>query len=76
MNILLLSSPYISLIGEDSEKTRIYYDVAELAGGDMGVRCAVRIVNTAHNLRQRILRSRIHINILEMAVRVMSQQMH
>ena len=46
---LVVSSPYISLIGEDSEKTRIYYDVAELAGGDMGVRCAVRIVNTAHN---------------------------
>ena len=46
---LVVSSPYISLIGEDSEKTRIYYDVNELAGGDMGVRCAVRIVNTAHN---------------------------
>ena len=46
---LVVSSPYISLIGEDSEKTRIYYDVAEFAGGDMGVRCAVRIVNTAHN---------------------------
>ena len=46
---LVVSSPYISLIGEDSEKTRIYYDVAELAGGDMGVRCAVRIVSTAHN---------------------------
>ena len=46
---LVVSSPYISLIGEDSEKTRIYYDVKELAGGDMAKRCAVRIESTAHN---------------------------
>ena len=46
---LVVSSPYISLIGEDSEKTRIYYDVKELAGGDMDKRCAVRIESTAHN---------------------------
>ena len=46
---LVVSSPYISLIGEDSEKTRIYYDVNELAGGDMDKRCAVRIESTAHN---------------------------
>ncbi len=44
---LVVSSPYITLIGEDSEKTRIYYDVKELAGGDMKVRCAVRIDSTA-----------------------------
>ena len=29
---LVVKSPYITLIGEDSEKTRIYYDVKELAG--------------------------------------------
>ena len=46
---LVVSSPYISLIGEDSEKIRIYYDVKELAGGDMDKRCAVRIESTAHN---------------------------
>ena len=46
---LVVSSPYISLIGEDSEKTRVYYDVKELAGGDMDKRCAVRIESTAHN---------------------------
>ena len=46
---LVVSSPYISLIGEDSEKTRIYYDVNELVGGDMDKRCAVRIESTAHN---------------------------
>ena len=44
---LVVKSPYITLIGEDSEKTRIYYDVKELAGGDMSLRCAVRIDKTA-----------------------------
>ena len=44
---LAVKSPYITLIGEDSEKTRIYYDVKELAGGDMSLRCAVRIDKTA-----------------------------
>lgn len=44
---LVVKSPYITLIGEDSEKTRIYYDVKELAGGDMKLRCAVRIDSTA-----------------------------
>ena len=44
---LVVKSPYITLIGEDSEKTRIYYDVKELAGGNMSLRCAVRIDKTA-----------------------------
>ena len=44
---LVVKSPYITLIGEDSEKTRIYYDVKELAGDDMSLRCAVRIDKTA-----------------------------
>ena len=40
---LIVSSPYITLIGEDSEKTRIFYDTKEWVGGDMGLRCAVKI---------------------------------
>ena len=44
---LIVSSPYITLIGEDSEKTRIFYDTKEWVGGDMGLRCAVKINATA-----------------------------
>ncbi len=44
---LVVTSPYITLIGEDSEKTRIYYDTKEWVGGDMSLRCAVRIDKTA-----------------------------
>ena len=44
---LIVSSPYITLIGEDSEKTRIFYDTKQWVGGDMGLRCAVKINATA-----------------------------
>ena len=42
-----MTSPYITLIGEDSEKTRIYYDTKEWVGGDMSQRCAVSIGKAA-----------------------------
>ena len=44
---IVVASPYITLIGEDSEKTRIYYDTKEWKGGDMSLRCAVKIDKTA-----------------------------
>ena len=44
---LSVTSPYITLIGEDSEKTRIYYDTKEWVGGDMSQRCAVSIGKAA-----------------------------
>ena len=44
---IVVKSPYITLIGEDSEKTRIYYDTKEWKGGDMTLRCAVKIDKTA-----------------------------
>lgn len=44
---LVVKSPYITLIGEDSEKTRIYYDTKEWVGGDMKLRCAVWIDSAA-----------------------------
>lgn len=44
---LVVKSPYITLIGEDSEKTRIYYDTKEWVGGDMKLRCAVLIDSAA-----------------------------
>ena len=43
---LEVKSPYITLIGEDSEKTRIFYDTKEWVGGDMKSRCAV-LINSA-----------------------------
>jgi len=49
---LVVSSPYISLIGEDRENTRIHCYPGSLgsayeAGGDMDKRCAVRIMESA-----------------------------
>lgn len=46
---LVVDRPYISLIGEDSEMTRIhFYDPTESpAGGDMATRCAVYIKEAA-----------------------------
>lgn len=44
---LTVTSPYITLIGEDSEKTRIYFDTKEWVGGDMSLRCAVNVGKTA-----------------------------
>lgn len=43
---LEVKSPYITLIGEDSEKTRIFYDTKKWVGGDMKSRCAV-LINSA-----------------------------
>ena len=43
---LVVNSPYITLIGEDSEKTRIFYDTKEWVGGNMQTRCAV-LINSA-----------------------------
>ena len=44
---LQITSPYISLIGEDSTKTRIYFDAKEWVGGDMSLRCAVNVTSKA-----------------------------
>lgn len=48
---LVVNSPNITLIGEDSEKTRVYFDSSEIGqvGGDMGERCAVKIASGATN---------------------------
>lgn len=48
-----MTSPYITLIGEDSEKTRIYYDTKEWVGGDMSQRCAVSIGKAAAGFQQK-----------------------
>ncbi|WP_099469431.1 pectinesterase family protein [Konateibacter massiliensis] len=44
---LTVSSPYITLIGEDRELTRIYYCDETTVGGDTSTRCATYITKTA-----------------------------
>lgn len=44
-----VNSPNISIIGEDSEKTRVYYDVADNRGASGSVRYAFTVNKTAKN---------------------------
>lgn len=44
-----VNSPNISIIGEDSEKTRVYYDVADNRGASGTVRYAFTVNKTAKN---------------------------